>query len=170
MSPLPSEYEDAFAKFHDLVERIAGEGARPERPRRRTRNKRVSRKPNASRRVNQQLIDLSSRFGILKRDIAAHLQIDPSFLSQWLAKPMPPTKVQKIADAIGIKPQYFDEYVAGACVDRIMRDAELLDVLRAYLFEADDEMKERFIDRARRSLGSTMTVDFTKPLLRRGRR
>jgi transcriptional regulator with XRE-family HTH domain len=75
--------------------------------------------------------------------------IDPSYLSQLLTRSMTPAKIEQLADAAGVDAYYFDEYVAKSLPSVCADDPGLLEILRLYVFEVDDDFREQFRDVAK---------------------
>ena len=64
------------------------------------------------RSVNQQLAELRSATGLMKKDISTKLGVSDSHFSHWLTKPMDMQRIEQIAGVAKVDPAYFDEYVA----------------------------------------------------------
>ncbi|HET9393593.1 MAG TPA: helix-turn-helix transcriptional regulator [Candidatus Rubrimentiphilum sp.] len=172
MRPRKSLSEEGIATLHEVVMRIAREledavpqsDSRPtsataqQRGHRRHRHRAVP-----ARTVNEQLIELGAH-GILKQAIAQKVGFDPSYLSQLLRRGMNAKMLLKIAKAAGVPPQHFEEYVAKAAPEKLMHDLEMLEVLRAYFFEADEFTKCRLIERSRQILRDELDVDYLERL------
>lgn len=83
---------------------------------------------------------------MLKKDIAAHMGVDPSYLSQLLSRSIPIERLEQIAKAADVPPHYFDEYVAKASCALLTGDLRLLNLVRTYFFEMADADKAQFIE------------------------
>lgn len=71
---------------------------------------------------------------------------------------------------LSIQPQFFDEYVALTVGDRLMADRDLLNIMRALLFEANETTRVRFLQRGRNVLGAALSVGYVRDFERnRGR-
>jgi transcriptional regulator with XRE-family HTH domain len=103
----------------------------------------------SSRTLLQQLQQVCSMKGVLKKQIACEMGIAPSYLSQLLKRGASAAQIEKIAHAVGVDPADFDEYVAKMAEAIAMHDRDLLEIIRAYAFTADNNGRTRILDSTR---------------------
>lgn len=167
---------DGAPTLHEIVARIARELDEERAARRHgvvkqssSRKKAPVPKRPSAKTINEQLADVTNLLGIRKKDIADYIRVDPSYVSQLLARGMNESHLRKIAAACGVKPQYFDEFVAISARDILMNDRDLLEIVRAYAFEADEDVREQFLKRSRHTLSGKIATEHLMQAAKRPR-
>ena len=114
------------------------------------------------RSIEEQIRDAGAMRQIRKKDVVAAMGVDPSYLSQMLSsrRGMPLHRIERVASALSVEPQYFDAYVVNRVAGLVSQDRELLDVLRAYFFEASKSKRRAAIEAVRRELAREVNRDY----------
>ena len=86
--------------------------------------------PGQVRSFGDQLEQLCAERGLLKQDVAASAKITPAQLSHYLRFGTSLRMIERISNAIGVRPEYFDVYVAESSASIIAENPELLGFLR----------------------------------------
>jgi AraC-like DNA-binding protein len=146
-----SAMDDDVRQFREIVARIekavrereaaATEGRQP-------RKARAIKAVRPRRDLKTQLEEVIRRKGLRKKDIAAEMGIHPTYLPQLFKRGLSAKQIEQVSDAVGVVPQYFDEYVSKMACAMLRDDAEFLAVTRAYLFDATPKERRDFLQAA----------------------
>jgi hypothetical protein len=140
-----------FRQFREIVARIEKvvrereaasiEGQQP-------RKARATKVVRPRRDLKTQLEEVIRRKGLRKKDIAAEMGIHPTYLPQLFKRGLSAKQIEQVADAVGVAPQYFDEYVSKMASAMLRDDCDFLAVTRAYLFDATPKERRDFLQAA----------------------
>jgi protein involved in polysaccharide export with SLBB domain len=106
---------------------------------------------NDARSLSDQLTELCLSKAVLKKDIAAAMGIEPSYLAQMLARGMDARRIELMTKAFNslvkkagdkIQPYFFDAYVIGTMDEHLKRDLRMIEVLRRVRFEMSESQRE----------------------------
>ena len=98
--------------------------------------------PGKIRSFGDQLEDLCEEKDLYKQDVAEKAGISPSQLAHYLKYGTSLRMIERISEAAGVPPHYFDVYVAENSTRIIMNNPELLAYMRAF-HAASSEAKRR---------------------------
>lgn len=98
--------------------------------------------PGEVRAFGDQLEERCEERGLLKQEVAAKAKISPAQLSHYIKFGCSIPMIERISEALGVDPSYFDVYVVENSAHLIAANPDLLNFMRA-LGEAPSEPKKR---------------------------